>query len=283
MRRAFVTVTTIGFLLGACASENPTVGGGASGPSPSASSCSPSTMHLFTPGQLTVATASPAYNPWFRHNDPSNGDGYESAVTYAVADQLGFSTDQVHWVVQPFGKTFAPGPKDYDFAIEQISITHERAQAVTFSEGYYDDQQALLAIKGTPIANATTIAELKSYKFGAEIGTTSLAFTSQQIQPSQQPAVFDTTAAAISALENGQIDGMVLDLPTASYTQYAIKNGTLVGKFAPAGEQFGMAFEKGNPLVTCVNQAIESLKSNGTLDQLQKRWLANYASVPLIS
>jgi polar amino acid transport system substrate-binding protein len=283
MRRALVVVA-VGLVLSACASENPTVNGGGSGGGvgPSSSSCSPSTLHLFAPARLTVATDSPAYNPWFRHNDPSNGEGYESAVTYAVADQLGFSNDQVHWVVQPFGKTFAPGPKDYDFAIEQISITPERSQAVTFSVGYYDDQQALLAIKGTPIANATTLADLKPYKYGAEIGTTSLAFISQDLQPTQQPAVFDTTAAAISALENGQIDGMVLDLPTAAYTQYAIKNGTLVGKFAPAGEQFGMAFEKGNPLVTCVNQAIETLKSNGTLDQLQKRWLASYNAVPLI-
>jgi polar amino acid transport system substrate-binding protein len=281
MRRSLVIVA-LGLVLSACASENPTVSGGASGSSPSASTCSPSTLHLSTPGQLTVATDSPAYNPWFRHNDPSNGDGYESAVTYAVAQQLGFSRDQVHWVVQPFGRTFAPGSKDYDFAIEQISITPERAQAVTFSEGYYDDQQALLAIKGTAIASATSMADLSAYKYGAQIGTTSLAFISQEIKPTQQPAVFDTTAAAISALENGQIDGMVLDLPTAAYTQYAIKNGTLVGKFPPAGEQFGMAFEKGNPLVTCVNQAIETLKTNGTLDQLQTRWLASYNSVPLI-
>jgi polar amino acid transport system substrate-binding protein len=281
MRRTMVAVVAIGVLLAACASENPTVGGGPSG-GPSGGGCATDQLHLVQSGQLTVATDSPAYNPWFRHNDPSNGQGYESAVVYAVADQLGFSADQVHWVVEPFNKTYAPGPKDYDFAIEQISITPERSQAVTFSEGYYDDQQALLAIKGTPIASATTIADLKSYKFGAQIGTTSLAFISQQLTPSQQPGVFDTTAAAISALENGQIDGMVLDLPTAAYTQYAIKDGTLVGKFPPNGEQFGMAFEKGNPLVTCVNQAIETLKGNGTLDQLQKRWLASYNAVPLI-
>jgi polar amino acid transport system substrate-binding protein len=281
MRRAFVTVAAIGFLLVACASENPTVGGGQTG-GPSGAGCAMDQLHLVQPGQLTVATDSPAYNPWFRHNDPSNGQGYESAVTYAVADQLGFSTDQVHWVVEPFNKTYAPGQKDYDFAIEQISITPERSQAVTFSEGYYDDQQALIAIKGTPIAGATTVAELKPYKFGAQIGTTSLAFISQVIQPTTQPGVYDTTNEAKSALENGQIDGMVLDLPTASYTQYSIKNAVLVGKFPPNGEQFGMAFEKGNPLVTCVNQAIQAIKSNGTLASLQKRWLANYNAVPLI-
>jgi polar amino acid transport system substrate-binding protein len=237
---------------------------------------------LFESGQLTIATDSPAYNPWFRHNDPSNGQGYESAVAYAVAQGLGFDASAVKWVVQPFGRTYAPGPKPYDFAIEQISISPDRATVVTFSDGYYDDQQALVAIKGTPIASATTLAELKGYKFGAQVGTTSLTFISQNIQASQQPAVYDTTNEAKSALENGQIDGMILDLPTASYTQYSIKDATLVGKFAPAGEQFGMAFDLGNPLVTCFNQALAKLKTDGTLAQLQTKWLASYNEVPLI-
>lgn len=279
MRRILVTVAALGLLLAACASENPSVSGSST---PTAASCSKDSLHLATAGQLTVATDSPAYPPWFKKNDPSNGMGYESAVTYGVAKDLGFTTDEVKWVVEPFGKTYAPGPKSYDFAIEQISITPERAQVVTFSDGYYDDQQALIAIKGTPIASATTMAELKPYKFGAEIGTTSLAFISQNIQPTQQPAVYDTTNEAKSALENGQIDGMILDLPTADYTQYSIKNATLVGKFPYSGEQFGMAFEKGNPLVTCVDKALADLKAAGTLDQLQQRWLQSYLAVPLI-
>ncbi len=277
MRKILASVAVFGLLLTACAQkENPVVSPGGS------TSCDKASLNLFQAGQLTIATDSPAYNPWFRHNDPSNGQGYESAVAYAVAQGLGFDASAVKWVVQPFGRTYAPGPKSYDFAIEQISITPERAQVVTFSDGYYDDQQALIAIKGTPIASATTLAELKGYKFGAQVGTTSLTFISQNIQATQQPAVYDTTNEAKSALENGQIDGMILDLPTASYTQYSIKNATLVGKFAPAGEQFGMAFDLGNPLVTCVNQALAKLKTEGTLAQLQTKWLASYNEVPLI-
>ena len=252
---------------------------GASG-STGAASCSKDSLNLLTPGTLTIATDSPAYNPWFRHNDPSNGQGYESAVAYGVAEGLGFTSDQVMWVIEPFNKSYAPGPKNFDFDINQISITPERAQVVDFSDGYYDDQQALIAIKGTPIASATTLAELKQYKFGAQVGTTSLQFITQVI--GGQYAVFDTTNDAKSALEAGQIDGLILDLPTASYTQYAVKDATLVGKFASTGEQFGLLFQKGNALVTCVNPVIDTLKSDGTLDELAGRWLQNYLSVPLI-
>jgi len=286
MRRFITAVAAFGLVLAACAKDNPAVtsGGstgtsGASG-STGAASCSKDSLNLLTPGTLTIATDSPAYNPWFRHNDPSNGQGYESAVAYAVAEGLGFTPDQVVWVVEPFNKSYAPGPKNFDFDINQISITPERAQVVDFSDGYYDDQQALIAIKGTPIASATTLAELKQYKFGAQVGTTSLQFITQVI--GGQYAVFDTTNDAKSALEAGQIDGLILDLPTASYTQYAVKDATLVGKFASTGEQFGLLFQKGNALVTCVNPVIDTLKSDGTLDELAGRWLQNYLSVPLI-
>lgn len=286
MRRFITAVAAFGLILAACAKDNPAVtsGGstgtsGASG-STGAASCSKDSLNLVTPGTLTIATDSPAYNPWFRHNDPSNGQGYESAVAYAVAEGLGFTPDQVTWVIEPFNKSYAPGPKNFDFDINQISITPERAQVVDFSHGYYDDQQALIAIKGTPIASATTLAELKQYKFGAEVGTTSLQFITQVI--GGQYAVFDTTSDAKSALEAGQIDGMILDLPTASYTQYSVKDATLVGKFAFSGEQFGLLFQKGNPLVACVNPVIDTLKSDGTLDELAGRWLQNYLSVPLI-
>src|SRR5438552_9139054 len=186
MRRLLTAVVAAVLLLASCAQESSTAGGpSASG---GASNCSVSSLPLHTPGQLTVATDSPAYSPWFRHNDPSNGQGYESAVAYAVAEKMGFSQAQVKWTVEPFGKSFAPGPKDFDFALEQISITPERAQAVDFSVGYYDDRQALIAVKGTPIASATTVADLKSYKFAAQQGTTSLQFIAQVIAPSSQPA-----------------------------------------------------------------------------------------------
>lgn len=286
MRRSITAVAAFGLILAACAKDNPAVtsGGstGTSGTSGStgAVSCSKDSLNLVTPGTLTIATDSPAFNPWFRHNDPSNGQGYESAVAYAVAEGLGFTPDQVTWVIEPFNRSYAPGPKNFDFDINQVSITPERAQVVDFSHGYYDDQQALIAIKGTPIASATTLAELKQYKFGAQVGTTSLQFITQVI--GGQYAVFDTTNDAKSALEAGQIDGLVLDLPTASYTQYSVKDATLVGKFASTGEQFGLLFQKGNALVACVNPVIDTLKSDGTLDELAGRWLQNYLSVPLI-
>jgi len=279
MRRSVVVVVLVALSAAACASSNTSSTNSQGQPSPG---CDVSNPPVMTAGQLTVATDSPAYSPWFRHNDPSNGQGYEAAVAYAIADGLGFTQDQVHWVVEPFNKSYAPGPKDFDFDVNQISITPERAQAVTFSDGYYDDQQALIAIKGTPIASATTLADLKSYKFGAQVGTTSLTFITQVIGSDQQPGVYDTTNEAKSALENGQIDGMVLDLPTASYTQYSIDNATLVGRFPPNGEEFGALFEKGNPLVGCVNDVIATLKSDGTLDQLNSRWLKNYNDVPVI-
>jgi polar amino acid transport system substrate-binding protein len=286
MRRFVIAVAAFGLILAACAKDNPSVGAGgttgtsgASGSS-GAASCSKDSLNLVTPGTLTIATDSPAFNPWFRHNDPANGQGYESAVAYAVAEGLGFTPDQVTWVVEPFNRSYAPGPKNFDFDINQVSITPERAQVVDFSHGYYDDQQALIAIKGTPIASATTLAELKQYKFGAQVGTTSLQFITQVI--GGQYAVFDTTNDAKSALEAGQIDGLILDLPTASYTQYSVKDATLVGKFASTGEQFGLLFQKGNSLVACVNPVIDKLRTEGTLDELAARWLQNFLSVPLI-
>jgi polar amino acid transport system substrate-binding protein len=286
MRRFVIAVAAFGLILAACAKDNPSVGAGgttgtsgASGSS-GAASCSKDSLNLVTPGTLTIATDSPAFNPWFRHNDPSNGQGYESAVAYAVAEGLGFTPDQVTWVIEPFNRSYAPGPKNFDFDINQVSITPERAQVVDFSHGYYDDQQALIAIKGTPIASATTLAELKQYKFGAQVGTTSLQFITQVI--GGQYAVFDTTNDAKSALEAGQIDGLILDLPTASYTQYSVKDATLVGKFASTGERFGLLFQKGNSLVACVNPVIDKLRTEGTLDELAARWLQNFLSVPLI-
>jgi polar amino acid transport system substrate-binding protein len=283
MRRQLTAVAALVFVfvLAACAQRSSTVTQPAGN---SATACDKANLNLIKPGTLTVATDSPAYSPWILHNDPSNGQGYESAVAYAVADKLGFSKDEVNWVVEPFNKSYAPGQKDFDFDINQISVTPERAKVVTFSDSYYDVTQALIAMKGTPIASATTMAALKPFKFGDEVGTTSLAYISQHIQPTQQPSVYDTLNEAKSALENGQIDGVVLDLPTASYVSGAqIKGSEVVGQFPTSGEHFGLLFAKGNPLVTCVNQALAQMKSDGTLKQLQQQWLGKYLSVPTIS
>jgi polar amino acid transport system substrate-binding protein len=234
-----------------------------------------------TDGTLTIATDSPAYDPWFRNNDPSNGKGYESAVAYAVADQLGFDNASVKWVKEPFNKSFAPGPKDFDFDINQISITPARAKVVTFSDGYYTAAQALIALKDSPVADATSVADLKKYKLGAQTGTTSLTAIRDDIDPSTEPLVFQNTNVAKQALLNHQVDAIVADLPTAFY----ITAVTIVGQFQQQSgepEQFGMLFEQGNPLVDCVNQALANIKSDGTLDQIEQKWLSQTVSVPVL-
>ena len=261
--------------LAGCASEADTTA--SASPSPSASvDCSPESLQTLTPGTLTVGTDSPAYPPYFEDDDPSNGKGFESAVAYAVADELGFAQDQGTWVTVPFNKSYAPGAKDFDFDINQISITPKRQKAVDFSEGYYTVNQAVVALEDSPIANATTLAELQEAKLGAQVGTTSLDFITEDIQPTQQPMVYNDTNDAKSALEAGQIDGIVVDLPTAYYvTAVEFDNAKIVGQF-PAqegGEEFGLLMAKGSPLVTCVNQALTSLKESGELQQIQDEWL----------
>ncbi len=262
--------------LAGCASEADTTAASSS-PSPSTSAdCSPEALQTLTPGTLTVATDSPAYPPYFEDNDPGNGKGFESAVAYAVAEELGFSQDQVTWVTEPFNKSYAPGDKDFDFDINQISITPKRQKAVDFSDGYYTVNQAVVALEDSPVADATSLAELQSAKLGAQVGTTSLDFITQDIQPAQQPMVYNDTNDAKSALENGQIDAIVVDLPTAYYVTAAeFDSAKIVGQF-PAqegGEQFGLLMAKGSPVLQCVNQALASLKESGQLQEIQNTWL----------
>jgi polar amino acid transport system substrate-binding protein len=281
MRRVVVVLAGFALLGAACAADSSTVssppGGGGSG----ADVCGKDSLHLIDPGMLTVGTDNPAFPPWVLKNDPTTGDGYESAVAYEIGKRLGFSKDEVKWVSVPFNKSYAPGPKDFDFDINQISVTPEREQAVTFSGSYYDVSQALIVNDGTPIASTTSVSQLKDYAFGAQIGTTSLQFINEVIQPSEQPKVFDTTSDALTALKNGQIDGTVLDLPTASYS--AGKGQTVVGQFESTGEHFGLLFEQDNPLVTCVNQVLDDMRAGGVLDELQQKWLSDYLDVPTIS
>jgi polar amino acid transport system substrate-binding protein len=239
-----------------------------------------------TDGTLTIATDSPAYEPWFKNNDPSNGKGYESAVAYAVADQLGFDKASVKWVKEPFNKSYAPGDKDFDFDINQISITPQRAKVVTFSDGYYTASQALITLKDSPVAKATSLDDLKKYKLGAQTGTTSLTAIREDIQPSSEPLVFDDTNVAKQALLNHQVDAIVADLPTAFYiTAVEIPTATIVGQFQQQSgtpEQFGMLFQKGNALVDCVNQALANLTSDGSLDRFEQKWLSETVSVPVL-
>jgi len=245
--------------------------------------CAADQLDVMAPGVLTVGTDSPAYEPWFVDDDPSNGQGFESAVAYAVAEQLGM---QVTWVKVPFNTSYKPGEKDFDFDINQISITPARAEVVDFSDGYYQAAQAVIALKGSPAAEVTTIAELADYNLGAQTGTTSLTAIRDVIQPANEPAVFEDTNAAKQALLNNQVDAIVADLPTAFYiTAAEIPKGTIVGQFQPetgAQEEFGMLFEKGNPLVSCVNEALALLKADGSLEQLEQQWLSDVVDVPVL-
>ena len=240
-------------------------------------------------GILTVATDSPAYTPWFESNKPANGKGYESAVAYAIAGELGVAKKNVKWVVEPFDSSYIPGPKSFDFDINEISYTADRAQAVTFSESYYNVNQSIVALTKDAIVKKHTPAELKTYKYGDQIGTTGLAYINDQIKPTIPARVYTTLDQAVLALQTGQIDAIVIDTPTGQYmasAQITNKKGksvaTQVGQFPSVGEHYGLLFAKGNPLVGCVNDAISALKANGTLAALQKKWLGIYTSVPVI-
>jgi polar amino acid transport system substrate-binding protein len=289
MRKLFA-MAAAGLLLVACApQERASTGGGGT------QACEPNSLNLVQQGRLTIGTDNPAFPPWFEGgtpegspweiNDPATGEGFESAVAYAVAGELGFSEDEVEWVEVPFNQSFKPGPKDFDFDINQISYVPVRDDAVDFSESYYDVNQALVAIQDTPIADAQSLEDLRQYKLGAQVGTTSFDYIDQNIQPEQDPGVYDTNNDAIRALENGQVDGIVVDLPTAFFiTAVQIDGGVIVGQFPTVGQQeyFGMVFEEGNPLVECVNQALDRLKEDGTLDAIQQEWLADNTDAPVL-
>ncbi|HUB41416.1 MAG TPA: ABC transporter substrate-binding protein [Streptosporangiaceae bacterium] len=251
--------------------------------SPAACSYAAIQTVLYQKGALTVATDKPAYPPWFEGNNPANGKGYESAVAYAIARELGFKAGQVHWAYEPFDASYAPGPKKFDFDVNEISYTAQRATAVSFSDSYYDVQQALVALKGSPIATKHSPADLKSYVYGDQIGTTSLAFITGSIQPTAQPKVFSTLNDVKQALQTHQIGAFVTDTPTAQYISAdEIHGSEMVAQFPSTGEHYGLLFSKGNPLVGCVNKAIAKLKANGTLAALQKKYLQIYLTVPTI-
>ena len=285
MRRIMITAVGAALVMGlaACGSSGGTASSGST--SVSTASCTNAGIQkdLYAKGVLTVATDKPAYPPWFASNDPANGKGYESAVAYAVAAQLGFKKSQVTWAYEPFNDSYAPGPKKFDFDINEISVTPQRAQAVTFSTSYYNVDQALVALKGTPIVTKHTPADLKTYVFGDQIGTTSLAFINSQIQPTQTPKIYESLNDVKQGLQTHQIAALVADTPTAQFISSSeIKNSVLVGQFPSSGEHFGLLFRKGDPLVGCVDKALATLHQNGTLAALQKKYLQVYLSVPTL-
>lgn len=263
--------------------------GSSAAPASAAGPCAKDRLKLHAPGKLTIATDNPAYEPWFVDDKPSNGKGFESAVAYAVAAKLGFTKDEVTWTSTSFNAAVAPGPKSFDIDVNEASITAERRTGVDFSSGYYDVTQALLTLKGSRIAAAKGVADLRNARLGAQVGTTSYRTITDVIKPSGRPAVFNSNDDAKLALANGQIDGLVLDLPTALYeasgADKALQDPALVGQFENGGgtpEQFGLVLDLHSPLTPCVSQAVDALRSDGTLKQLERTWLTTSAGAPVL-
>jgi polar amino acid transport system substrate-binding protein len=248
--------------------------------------CAKGKLGTETSGKLTIATDEPAYEPWFKDDKPANGEGFESAVAYAVAKELGYDKSAVVWQSVPFNKAFAPGVKTFDFDINQVSISDERKQAVDFSSGYYDVRQAVIALKDSKAAKATSIADLKGLKLGAQVGTTSLNYIEDVVKPTQETAAYAKNDQAKSALKNGQVDAIVVDLPTAFYiTAAEVTDATIVGQFENQGgtpEQFGLVLDKGSALTSCVTDAVDTLRENGTLAKLEQQWLSDAVDAPVL-
>ena len=305
MRRLALLVTASVAATTGVTACSPTDDDGASTPSPSSSAgvtsasssaapsgavpgCTPDTLSTVADGRITIATDSPAYEPWFVSNDPTNKQGFESAVAYAITDKLGYADDAVAWTTVPFTAAISPGPKDFDFDINEFSITNKRKKAVDFSSPYYTATQAVVTTAGSKAASATTIAELKALKIGAQVSTTSLDILNAVIDPSTPAAVYNTNDDAKLALQNGQIDALVVDLPTAFYiTSAELDNGVIVGQLpdpgSEIGDQFGVVLDKDSALTDCVSKAVDALKADGTLDDLQQKWLAEVADAPVLS
>lgn len=284
MKRTLLAVP-LALLFSVAAACSPAEDTDDSAAAPGSGKCAVEELPLKTPGQLTIATDDPAFNPWFSDNDPSNGKGFESAVAYAVAKQMGFDKDDVVWTKVPFNTSYQPGEKEFDFDINQISITKERRQAVDFSEPYYSAAQAIIVLDDSKFADATSLADFKSASLGAQIGTTSLKAI-ESLETEDAPLVYDDTTKAALALTNKQVDGIVADLPTAFYLVAAeIEGATIVGQFDYAGgepEQFGLLLQKDSPLTPCVNEAVTALAENGTLADLEQQWLAESQDVPVL-
>lgn len=269
----------------ACAPEQD----GTGSPEPTATQngeCRKGDLPTVTAGTLTIATDQPAYEPWFVDDDPANGKGFESAVAYAVAEELGFARNEVAWTRVRFNNAIQPGPKDFDFDINQFTINDKRRQAVDFSSPYYQATQAVIALESSSIADATSLDDLRNAALGAQVNTTSYDVITDVIRPGPQPQVYPSNDNAKQALQNGSIDGLVVDLPTAFYmTSAEIENSTIVGQVEQRtgdAEEFGLVLDKGSPLTGCVSEAVDALRDDGTLDRLEERWLSDVADAPML-
>jgi polar amino acid transport system substrate-binding protein len=286
MRNVSLLATMLAVVAGlftatACAPADDT--SSATSSAPAAEKCAKDSLTTLAKGSITFGTDQPAYPPWFVDDDPANGKGFESAVAYAVAEKLGYATGDVKWVRVPFNAAIAPGPKTFDANLNEFSITDERKQAVDFSSPYFNVTQAVVAVKSSPAAKVTTLDGLKGLKLGAQVGTTSYD-AAKAVDPGV--AVFNNNDDAKAALSNGQIDGLVVDLPTAFEVQSELTDGVIIGQL-PAGtekaEQFGIVLDKGSPLTECVSKAVDELGNDGSLFKLQKEWLAGAGNAPVLS
>ena len=264
-------------LLSGCSSASDDKASGTS------ASCAKDKLQTLTAGTLTIATGQPAYYPWVIDDKPESGKGFESAVAYAVATKLGFANTEVKWVRTTFDGAIAPGAKDFDFNLQQYTITDDRKKAVDFSTPYYTTPQAIVAVKGGKLDGVTTIAALKDAKLGAGVGTTAIDIIKNTVGAT--PSVFNDNAAAVAALKNGQIDGVVVDLPTAFYLSgVEVENGIIAGQFplSGAGDNFGLLLAKDSPLTACVSEAVDSLRKDGTLDTIASTWLGTDAGAAVL-
>jgi polar amino acid transport system substrate-binding protein len=287
MRRstlAIVPVLALGLaLLAGCGGKKGSSSSSAEeGTTANAANCTPSKMQTHTAGTLTVATDDPAYPPYFEGNEPENGEGFESAVAYAIGNQLGYPKAKITWTKEPFDSSYAPGPKNFDFDLNEISITPVREKAVDFSAPYYTAKQAVVALDGSEASKAKSLAELKDVQFGVQINTTSLEAVEEEIEPSSRPEVFNSSGDVVTALKNGQVEAVVVDLPTALYlTAAQVENATIVGQFGKAeGEEWGALLAKGSSLTGCVSGAIEALEESGELEKITQQWMSQAASAP---
>ena len=285
MRKSLIGILAVtGLTLAACggsdsASDTTAAAGG------SGNECT--TGKTLAEGTLTIGTGNPAFSPWVENDAPESGEGFEAAVAYAVAAAMGFDNANVAWVRTSFDEAVQPGAKNFDFNLQQYSITEERKKTVSFSDGYYTTNQAIVGLTDSAAKGATTLADIKKLKLGAQTGTTSLDYITNVIKPDTEPFVYDDNAGAKAALEANQIDAAIFDLPTALYVSAVeIEGSAVLGQFpadaSASADEFGLVFDLENPLVGCVNTALAAIKDSGSLAEITSTWLSSKAEIPVI-
>ncbi len=287
--RSLSVVGSLVLLTAACGSGSSKASTGAS-PSaaagPLGAACSPASLKTHRSGVLTLGADDPLYAPWYAANNPTNGKGFEDAVAYAVATRLGYARAHVRWTRVTFNNAIEPGPKSFDYDLDEFSINATRAKVVDFSVPYYTVHEAIVGLAGSPAAKAHTLAAVRGLQLGAQVGSTDYSAIVDQIKPSKAPRIYNTNSDAAQALQNGQIQGLVVDLPTAfTITSGEVKGATIIGQLpVPTGhpEQFGIVLDRASPLTSCVDKAVRAISADGTLARLDTTWLAKVGNAPVL-